>query len=54
MDNTRKEISEKSDPSIVETLYSYDQDSYERKKRTRKRRVKYDKKKKITHKKRQG
>ena len=52
MDDISKEILEKPDPSMVEALYSDDQDSYDRKKCTRKRRVKHDKKKKITRKKR--
>ena len=54
MDNTSKEIPEKPDPSIIEALYSDGQDSYDRNKRTRKRRVKHDKKRKLHVKKRQG
>ena len=53
MGATSKDISTKPDPSAINDLYSDDQDLYDRKKRARTRRVKHDKKKKITCKKKQ-
>ena len=51
MDATSKDISEKPDPSAINDLYSDDKDVYDKKKYARTRRVKHDKKKKVTRKK---